>query len=68
MFEFYNVLFLKVVTIIKMLNFYGFEVSQKLRFGMEQRDGHFLRAWYMLNTDSSLRLMYSKVLETSKSK
>lgn len=44
-FEFYNynVLFLKVVTIIKLLNFYGIEVSQKLRFGMEQRDGHFLR-------------------------
>lgn len=44
MFEFYNVLFLKVVTIIKLLNFYGIEVSQKLRFEMEQRDGHFLRA------------------------
>lgn len=43
-FEFYNVLFLKVVTIIKLLNFYGIEVSQKLRFEMEQRDGHFLRA------------------------
>lgn len=43
MFKFYNVLFLKVVTITKRLSFYGLDFSERLRCWIEERYGHFYK-------------------------